>query len=98
MPRRRQENPREDAGRLPEHGFVRLPTILAVFPVSRSTWWSGVRSGKYPAATKLGPGLTAWPVEAIRSLLDSYLAPGSDSPRRVVRAPARAKPDTGGSE
>ncbi len=25
---------------LPETGFVRLPTILKVFPVSKSTWWA----------------------------------------------------------
>ncbi len=24
---------------LPETGFVRLPQVLKVFPVSKSTWW-----------------------------------------------------------
>ena len=44
---------------LPEIGFVRLPQILAVFPVGRSTWWKGVAEGRYPAAVKLGPRSTA---------------------------------------
>lgn len=86
MSRAKQASPGTRSGRLPEHGFVRLPTILAVFPVSRSTWWAGVRSGKYPPATKLGPSVTAWRVEAIRELIASYRAapteaapPGTDS-------------------
>jgi predicted DNA-binding transcriptional regulator AlpA len=57
---------------LPDSGFVRLPTILAVFPVSRSTWWAGVQSGKYPQSVKLSERVTAWRAEDIRSLLDSF--------------------------
>jgi prophage regulatory protein len=54
---------------LPHEGFVRLPAILAVFPVSRSSWWEGVRTGRYPAPVKLGPRTTAWRVGDIRRLL-----------------------------
>lgn len=57
--------------RLPVEGFVRLPTILEIFPVGRSTWWAGVKSGRYPAPVKLGDRITAWPVESIRGLLES---------------------------
>lgn len=57
---------------LPETGLVRLPQILAVFPVSRSSWWAGVKSGKYPKAIKLGERTTAWHVADIRALLASY--------------------------
>lgn len=56
---------------LPETGFLRLPQVLAVFPVSRSTWLAGVRSGRYPPSVKLGPRCTAWRAEAIRELIDS---------------------------
>lgn len=59
-----------DAHALPQTGFVRLPQILAVFPVSRSTWWAGVKSGKYPASIKLGPRTTAWKAEDIRALIE----------------------------
>jgi prophage regulatory protein len=54
---------------LPETGFVRLPQVLAVYPVSRSTWWAGVRSGRYPKPVKLGPKTAAWRVEDVRALL-----------------------------
>lgn len=56
---------------LPVQGFVRLCQILAVYPVGRSTWWAGVKSGRYPAPVKLGPRTTAWRVEDIRRLIES---------------------------
>ena len=54
---------------LPETGFVRLPQILSVFPVSRSTWWAGVKSQRYPAPVKLGENITAWKAEDIHKLI-----------------------------
>lgn len=54
---------------LPQEGFVRLPTILSVVPVCRSTWWAGVKSKKFPAPVKIGPRITAWRVSDIRTLL-----------------------------
>ncbi len=55
---------------LPETGFVRLPVILRVFPVGKSTWWAGVKEGRYPQPVKLGPRITAWRVEDIRALIE----------------------------
>ncbi len=63
---------------LPETGFLRLPQIIGnpeknippIVPVSRSTWWAGVKSGRYPAPVKLGPRVTAWRVEDIRALVE----------------------------
>jgi prophage regulatory protein len=54
-------------------GFIRLSSILAPrgpIPVSKSTWWAGVKSGRYPQPVKLGPRITAWRVEDIRSLIE----------------------------
>lgn len=56
---------------LPEVGFVRLPQILAVLPIGKTTWWSGVRSGRFPAPAKLGSRISAWRVEDVRALLAS---------------------------
>lgn len=53
----------------PETGFVRLPAILRIFPVSRSNWWEGVRQKRYPQPVKLGPRITAWKVEDIIAFL-----------------------------
>lgn len=56
---------------LPEKGFVRLPLILALIPISKSSWWNGVKSGKYPKSVKLGTKTTAWKVEDINRLIES---------------------------
>ena len=55
---------------LPAVGFVRLRGILSVIPVGRSTWWEGVRTGKFPRPVKLSPRVTAWRVEDIRRLIE----------------------------
>lgn len=63
---------------LPETGFVRLsqivgnpkanPPIPAIIPVSKSSWWAGVKSGRYPKPYKLGPRTTAWKAADIAAL------------------------------
>lgn len=63
-----------DIDKLPSEGCVRLSQILAPrgpLPVSKSTWWEGVRRGRFPKPIKLGPRITAWRVEDIRALLAS---------------------------
>ena len=69
---------------LPETGYLRLsqivgkpatdsaPAIPAIIPVSKSTWWAGVRSGRYPQPTRaLGSRITAWRIEDIRALIEA---------------------------
>lgn len=66
---------------LPETGFLRLsqiignpkadPPIPAVIPVSKSTWWAGVKSGRYPQPVRtLGARITAWNVKDILALIE----------------------------
>lgn len=55
---------------LPATGFLRLEQVLQFIPVSKSTWWQGVRDGRYPASVKLGPRTTAWKAEDIRSFIE----------------------------
>ena len=54
---------------LPQTGFVRLPLVLELIPISKSTWWSGIQIGRFPKGCKLGPRTTAWRVEDIRQLI-----------------------------
>ena len=54
---------------LPQAGFVRLPQVLQIIPIGKSTWWAGIQSGRFPKGVKLGPRTTAWRVEDIRQLL-----------------------------
>lgn len=55
---------------IPNEGYMRLPAVLSVFPVSRSTWWAGISAGRFPKGVKLGPRITAWKVEDIRKLIE----------------------------
>lgn len=60
-----------DAAALPSTGFVRLPQILAHVPIGKSSWWAGVREGKYPAPVRPSPfgRVTVWRAEDIHALL-----------------------------
>ena len=61
--------------RLPEIGYIRLPQIIGtkstpgLIPVSRSTWWAGVNTGRFPKPVKLGERMVAWKVEDIREYI-----------------------------
>lgn len=57
---------------IPETGFLRLPQILKLIPIGKSTWWAGVKSGKYPQQVKLGERTAAWRVEDITALIESF--------------------------
>ncbi|MBU2987258.1 AlpA family phage regulatory protein [Saccharophagus degradans] len=66
---------------LPETGFVKLkqilgdptaiPPIPAIIPVSKTTWWEGIRDGRYPKPVKLSERTTAWRVQDIYKLIES---------------------------
>ncbi|MDR0776760.1 MAG: AlpA family phage regulatory protein [Azonexus sp.] len=66
---------------LPETGFLRLPQIIGnpkasppippLIPVSKSAWWQGCRTGKFPKPVRFGARITAWRVEDIRALIAS---------------------------
>ena len=59
---------------LPDTGFVRLSTILKIIPISKSTWWAGIQSGRYPKSVKLAKRITAWKVEDIHKLINELEA------------------------
>jgi prophage regulatory protein len=40
--------------------FLRLPQVLERFPVSKSSWWLGIRKGKFPKPVKLSERTSAW--------------------------------------
>ena len=44
----------------PKEILLRLPQVLARVPVARSTWWDGVKTGKFPRPVKLGQRITCW--------------------------------------
>jgi len=60
---------------IPNTGYLRLSQILGnaktppLIPVGKSTWWAGVKSGRYPKPVKLSERCTAWRAEDILSLI-----------------------------
>ncbi len=65
---------------LPAEGFVRIwdilgrkatkgrPAVVGIVPVSRATWYAGVKSGRFPKPLKHG-GTAMWRVDEIRALI-----------------------------
>lgn len=72
----------EVSATIPETGYLRIkqilgdpraiPPIPAIIPIGKSTWWKWVKEGKAPAAIKLGPHITAWKAEEIRSFVKQF--------------------------
>ena len=57
---------------IPATGFLRLPQVLALIPISKSVWWEGCKTGRFPKPVKLGPRTTAWRAEDIAALVESF--------------------------
>ena len=63
-----------------EIGFLRLnqiigdntsnPSIPALIPIGKFTWWAGVKSGRFPQPIKFGPRMTVWRVEDIKAFIE----------------------------
>lgn len=54
--------------------LLRLPQVLARFPVSRSGWYAGVKTGRFPKPVKLGPRTTCWRSTDIDKLISDLAA------------------------
>jgi prophage regulatory protein len=70
-------------------GFLRLkqiigdpksePPIMPIIPISKSAWWAGVKTGRYPKPVSLGKRTTAWRVEDIVQLIQELNGGGQQS-------------------
>lgn len=52
------------------HRLLRLKDVLKLLPISKSNFWAGVKSGRYPKSLKMGPRTTAWRAADIYALID----------------------------
>ena len=50
--------------------LLRISQVLAIVPISRSSWWEGCRTGRYPKPIKLGPRTTVWRAEDIAAFIE----------------------------
>ncbi|WP_313082927.1 AlpA family phage regulatory protein [Pulveribacter sp.] len=55
----------------PELTLCRLPQVLTIIPVGRSTWWAGVKSGRFPQPLRLSARCSVWRLSDIRALVAS---------------------------
>ncbi len=50
-------------------GFYRLPQILKLIPMSKSSWWNGINLGDFPEGYNIGINITVWKKSDIHKLL-----------------------------
>jgi len=75
LPRVRRHTPHqagEQPSRPPDLTLLRLPQVLALIPIARSTWWKGVKEGRFPAPVMIGPRTAAWRLSDIKALVDGF--------------------------
>jgi prophage regulatory protein len=61
---------------LPEKALYRLPRVLGLVPVSKTTWYRWIAEGKAPAPIKLGEKTTVWKSEDIFRFIDDATKEG----------------------
>lgn len=72
-------NEKFQTNRLPFEGFLRLKQIIGdkespgIIPLAKSTWWAGVKTGRFPKPIKLSPRITVWRISDIRKLFQDGL-------------------------
>lgn len=65
---------------LPDDAVIRLPEVLRLFPIGKSTWWEGIRNGVYPKPIELGPRARGWRLGDILTLIrERTSAQGGDA-------------------
>jgi len=47
--------------------YKAIPPIQPIIPVAKSTWWDGVKKGKYPKPYKIGNKTTVWKSNEIQA-------------------------------
>jgi len=46
------------------------PAIDPIIPVSPSTWWKGIKAGRFPKGIKIAPRVTAWRGSDLRRVIE----------------------------
>lgn len=49
--------------------LYRLKQVLARIPISKSSWFAGIKAGRYPRGLHLGPRTTVWRSEDIDRII-----------------------------
>ena len=57
--------------------FLKLNDVLKLFPVSSSTWYRGIKQGRYPKPIKLSKHASAWCSTDIDALINQVSEGGA---------------------
>lgn len=57
-----------------DNNLLRLNEVLSIVPVSRSTWYAGMKSGQYPAPVRISSRRVAWRANDIAKVVASGVA------------------------
>lgn len=67
-----------NASRIDPSGLYRIKSIVRtkagpppLFDLSASTWWAGVKSGRFPKPVRLGERMTCWKGSDLLALAES---------------------------
>ena len=58
--------------------LLRLPQVLGRFPVSKSTWWAGVKTGRFPKPIRMGNRCSMWRATDIDLLIEEISSISQD--------------------
>jgi len=62
-------------GIIPE-ALIRQPQVFQMFPIGKTTWWKGIKEGRYPKPIRLGARAVGWRVQDILDLIERQAAEG----------------------
>ena len=73
-PKKKRIYRRPEPAPLPQSELVRLSQVLAAMNIAASTWWEGVKTGKFPPPVRLGPKCVRWRTQDVRRLIETGAA------------------------
>lgn len=56
------------------NNLLSLSEVLSIVPVSRSTWYAGMKTGRYPAPVRISARRLAWRANDIAKVIASGVA------------------------
>jgi predicted DNA-binding transcriptional regulator AlpA len=62
-----------------EERFLRLPQILRLIPIGKSTLWERVKKGEFPKQIKLGSKISVWKESDVRAYIDDHCRASNDN-------------------
>jgi predicted DNA-binding transcriptional regulator AlpA len=86
------QKPQQPESSIDPAGLLRLPQVLRLIPVAPSTWWAGVKDGRFPQSVKLGPRTTCWRASDVLALIDAADVAEPTEKQRVDRIAGTQKP------